>query len=83
MGLTIFGDIIGFYRKAVGIGISIVIGFIGVISVFRFISLFYMGFLIPILLVLIGGLIGFIVNYDNLKRYIKEGKAKSSGMISN
>ncbi|MHA1992716.1 MAG: hypothetical protein ACW98A_17305 [Candidatus Hodarchaeales archaeon] len=74
MGLTIFGDIIGFYRKAVGIGVSIVIGFIGVICVFYFISLFFMGFFIPILLILIGGLIGVIVNYDNLKRYINERK---------
>ena len=67
--LTIFGDIVGFYRKAVGIGISVVVGFIGVISVFRFISLFYMGFFIPILMIFIGGLIGIIVNYENFKEW--------------
>jgi hypothetical protein len=69
LGLTIFGDIVGFYRKAVGIGVSLVIGFIGVICAFIFISLFFMGFLIPILMILVGGIVSFSANYENLKAW--------------
>ncbi|MHA2283898.1 MAG: hypothetical protein ACXAC5_23910 [Promethearchaeota archaeon] len=70
-GLAIFGDIVGFYKKAVGISISIGVGFIGIIF-----SLFDLTIFIPILMILIGGIVGFSANYDNLKFYINERKEK-------
>ncbi|MHA2260529.1 MAG: hypothetical protein ACXACO_21380 [Promethearchaeota archaeon] len=45
---TVFGDIVGFYRKSVGISISVLVG---------------------IIVILIGGLIGVVVNYENLKNW--------------
>jgi hypothetical protein len=64
---TVFGDIVGFYRKSVGISISVLVGIIGFFALFRFFSLFTQGFFIPI--ILIGGLIGVVVNYENLKNW--------------
>jgi hypothetical protein len=37
---AVFGDIVGFYRKSVGISISVLVGIIGVFAVFIFFSLF-------------------------------------------
>ena len=78
--LTVFGDIVGFFRKTVGIGISIVIGIIGVISAFILFSPIVLAFFIPVLLILIGGIVGFSANYENLMTWNEQGREGVSGI---
>ena len=79
--LTIFGDILGFYKKAVGIGVSLAIGIIGFILTTVFGAGNYdLGLIIPILLILIGGIIGFSANYENLKTWQERNWQGVSGI---
>lgn len=79
--LTIFGDILGFLKKAVGIGVSLVIGIIGfIMTILLGMGNFDLSLIIPILLILIGGIIGFITNNENLKDWM-EKRRKEGGKL--
>lgn len=79
--LTIFGDILGFLKKAVGIGVSFVIGIIGFIyTIILGAGNYDLGLIIPILLILIGGIVGLSANYENLKDWM-EKRRKEGGKL--
>ncbi len=66
--LALIGVIIGFFRKAIGIGITLFVGIVGLINA----PLLFSGFGIMsylVFLILIGGIVGFSANYENLKAW--------------
>ena len=71
--VVIIGDLLGFYKKAVGICISFVIAIIGFfLTLVLGMGGYDLGLILPILLIFIGGIIGFITNYENLKDWMEK-----------